>query len=659
MSHSTFDATLTANVTRFDLVEIMRLLWRRKWLLLIVSLVGALLGAAISMGLAPRYQAEGNLVVRSDALTEPDTDKAFYSMAVNEAVVNTEQEILTSKGLLKRVAEQVDIPSELLPSLSLLQGLREWLDSTALISQGWKDSVDRIIQPVQSSPEAVLERRTRFITRALSIVTTKGSSVISVRAVTLDANLSATIVNSVMHLYMQDRSDEESRTAQVIENALRERLRQTRQQIDQGETQLVKLFHQKGTIENTEIPGQWQRMTLIGKELVTAQAQLARMKAAYGRGDDLARAQALVNTLQQEMNQERQAREEQSTAQIAVNGQRDAVASLWRVNDALEARLIDLAAHPTSLNARILSPASTPLRPSFPSTFLFTIGGFVAASIAAVMSLLMATHVRGRRPMAVQFARMMNAPLLGGLPHVYGLRARRPQMLTSATGGRTPGGPADTLYAVALELDDAVKAGKLRSVTVTSGYSGEGKTTVASALGRSLASMSLRVLLIDLDLRRPSAERMFLSTSPDSLEPQTQRIGPQHVLEVRVDRQSGLHIMTPFPSGCDDPLGYLRSSSLRETVELAGECYDLLIFDTPPVMSLPDALVVTRLSDAIVLVAELGRSNEIAGELLRRLASTRRTICGVVVNKVAASDTLSGTYSGYDWKTSLRIAPGQ
>ena len=32
------------------------------------------------------------------------------------------------------------------------------------------------------------------------------------------------------------------------------------------------------------------------------------------------------------------------------------------------------------------------------------------------------------------------------------------------------------------------------------------------------------------------------------------------MLEVRVDRQSGLHIMTPFPNGCDDPLGYLRSS---------------------------------------------------------------------------------------------------
>ena len=517
MSHNiTFNQTLTTGVAHFDLVGIMRLLWRRKWLILIASLVGALLGVAISMSLAPRYQAEGNLVVRSDALTEPDTDKAFFSTAVNEAVVNTEQEILTSKGLLKRVAEQVDIPPGLLPSLSLLEGFREWLDHTDLISQRWKNTVDALVPPVQSSPEAALERRTRFITRALSIVTTKGSSVIGVRAVTHDAMLSAAIVNSIMQLYMQDRSNEESRTAQLIEKALRERLRQTRQQIDQGETHLVQLFHQRGTIENTEIPGQWQRMTLLGKELVTAQAQLARMKAAYVSGADLARAQALVDTLQQEMNQERQARQEQSSAQIAANGQRDAVASLWRVNDALEARLIDLAAHPTSLNARILSPASIPLRPSFPSTSLFAIGGFVTASVAAVMSLLMATHVRGRRPMAVQFARMMNAPLLGGLPHVYGLRARRPQMLTSAAGGRSQGGLADTLYAVALELEDAVKAGKLRSVTVTSGYSGEGKTTVASALGRSLASMSLRVLLIDLDLRRPSAERMFLSTKPDN-----------------------------------------------------------------------------------------------------------------------------------------------
>ena len=59
------------------------------------------------------------------------------------------------------------------------------------------------------------------------------------------------------------------------------------------------------------------------------------------------------------------------------------------------------------------------------------------------------------------------------------------------------------------------------------------------------------------------------------------------------------------------------------------------------------------------LVADLGRSNETtAGEMSRRLASTHRAICGVVVNKVAASDTLSGTYSGYDSGAPPKIATG-
>ena len=96
----------------------------------------------------------------------------------------------------------------------------------------------------------------------------------------------------------------------------------------------MQLFHQRGTIENTEIPGQWQRMTLLGKSLLQRRHTFCQDEGCVhvqqhrsGKGQR--------DTLQQEMNQERQARQEQSSAQIAANGQRDAVASLWRVNDAL------------------------------------------------------------------------------------------------------------------------------------------------------------------------------------------------------------------------------------------------------------------------------------------------------------------------------------
>ncbi len=627
-----------AQISHFDLVDIMKTIWRRKWILMFLSLSGGLAGYLVSLNLAPRFEAQGNLVIRSDALTAPDTERAFESKAVNEAVVNTEQEILTSEGLLKRVAEQLFIPQDLLPSYSLLERVRMLADRS-----GWKRLND-IIPPADMSAEAVVERRTRFVGRSLTIVTTKGSSVIVVRATTRDRQLSAAIVNSVMRIYMQDRADEESKTAREIENALRERLKQTRQQIEQREASLAQLFQQKGAVENSEIPAQWQRLTLLGTELIKAEVELARKRASYSTGG-LAAQEAIVNLLRTQMDVERRRRQDQSATQIAVNGQRDAVASLWRVSDTLEARLIDLAAHPMSLNARILTTASAPLQPAFPSKLIFTAAGFLLTSMAVMLHLVVGNQLRARRPVAIQFAESMHAPLLGGVPQISGSRAGRSRLLKSAIGGKSSGGLSETLYAMALELEETVKQGKLRSVTVTSAHTGEGKTTVATSISHVLASMSIRVILIDLDLRRPSTKKIFSATANVLV----QRLGDEKCLEVQTDEQSGLHILTPFPKGCPDPLNYLRSLALQETLQLVHERYDLVIFDTPPVMSVPDALMVARMSDAILLVAELGRNSEtISAEVHRRLAGTNKPVCGVVVTKVNAGDTLSGAYSGYE-----------
>jgi polysaccharide biosynthesis transport protein len=707
------EASFVADGIRFDLIEVMRLLWRRKWLLLFCGLGGALLGVAVSLLLAPRYQAEGNLVVRSEAFTAPDTERAFEATAVNEAVVTTEQEVLTSKGLLTRVAQQLNIPPEFLPKEDLFQRLRAALESTDLIDRGW---FDRLVPPAHRSADAELERKTKFVSSSITTSAAKGSSVITVRAVTRDRQLSEAIVNSMMQLYMQDRSNEESRTARLIEEALRQRLRQTHLQIDHAESQLVQMLQQPGAIETSETPGLKQRMTLIGDKLIDAQAELARRQADYeaavqlrdGKGSpdanseviqklreqlallqaglartqathggrdfvraqlaqiqslqkqitsevarvvaqrkaELSAAQATVTSLRMQADREREERQNVSSTIIGLTGQRDAVASLWRTSDALDARLIDLAAHPTSLNARILSFASAPILPSFPSKALFAACGALLAGMTAVGSLLFATQIRSRAPMAIQIADTMNTPLLGTLPPTLGLRSSaRQRLLGSPTGGKDLRAANETLSAIALELDDAVKDNRLHSVTVTSARSGEGKTTVATALARSLASMSLRVMLIDLDLRHPSAESAFLASAPNSLEPHRLQINPETVLDVRVDRKSGLHIWTPFPDGCEDPLSYLRSASLSQIIGLLRHRYDLLVIDTPPIMAVPDGLVAAKLSDAIVVVAELSRNSHIdAAEMSRRLTGTQRAVFGVVVTKVTGDIS---SYNGY------------
>jgi capsular exopolysaccharide synthesis family protein len=632
---------------RFDLANIMRLLWRRKRMILLAGIGGALISFWISLYLTPSYQAEGNLVVRSEALTTPDNEKAFGSVAVNEAVVTTEHDVLRSIGLLRRAAARVDIPPEFLAA-GMLSRVRTGLDQVnawfahvglPMIPTEWFDS----IPPVDSSAEGLQQRETQFVEDATTVLTTKGSSVIRVRAVTHDAALSAAIVNAILQLYMEDRTDEETRTAKSIDDALRSRLRQTTQQIEQAQSQLTSLYREPGAVENSEIPGQWQRLTLLGVELVKAQSDLARLKASYNP-EALARAKAQVASLEAQMTAERQNRTSQFRAQIAVNAGRDRLASLWRVSDELQAKLIDLAAHPKSLNARILSLANVPLKPSFPNKVLFGVGGFLTASMACLLALV---HFRGHRPQASEVARMMQAPLLGGLPQIAGPRSAH--RLFASAFGKPIKASSDTLYAVALGLEDAIKDGKVRIVTVTSAWSGEGKTTVSAGIGRILASIGIRVLLIDLDLRRPSVERVVLLETP---EPDNEQIvGPHVTLNVRVDRKSGLHILTPSPVGCDDTLSYLRSSELRTVIEMTQDRYDLLLFDTPPVMAVPDALFAARLADAIVLVAEEGRSSSIeAAEVSRRLATTRRPICGVIATKLVTGDTLAGAFNGYGRK---------
>src|SRR5271166_4353503 len=230
--------------TALSLSETLGLLWSRKGLIVTCALLGAVLAFALSLALTPRYQAEGSLVVRSEALTAPDNDAAFNAAAVNEAVVTTEQEVLTSRGLLARVAQRVTIPPEM---------LNEWSLNGALTSAGrfiaclagpaaskWFDDELTAISPKRADAAADLaEKRLQFLMSAIKVTTTKDSSVLRLKATTEDAQLSADIINQLQELYTQDRLGEQTQTASLIEKALHGREQNTKEQISEAEDRLA------------------------------------------------------------------------------------------------------------------------------------------------------------------------------------------------------------------------------------------------------------------------------------------------------------------------------------------------------------------------------------------------------------------------------------
>jgi capsular exopolysaccharide synthesis family protein len=191
-------------------------------------------------------------------------------------------------------------------------------------------------------------------------------------------------------------------------------------------------------------------------------------------------------------------------------------------------------------------------------------------------------------------------------------------------------------------LHDAQANTGQRAVMITSAVPGEGKTLTAINIALTLSeSYRRRVLLIDADLRKPALHQAFrLSTTTgliDGLESQT---------EVKlVVRQISANLWV-LPAGrpTSDPMGILTSDRMRQVLDEAKEAFDWVIVDTPPLMMLTDAHLLTSLVDCAVLVV---KANATAHELVKRTADIigRNRVIGVVLNQ--ATNGIHSTYDGY------------
>jgi capsular exopolysaccharide synthesis family protein len=171
-------------------------------------------------------------------------------------------------------------------------------------------------------------------------------------------------------------------------------------------------------------------------------------------------------------------------------------------------------------------------------------------------------------------------------------------------------------------------------ILITSALPREGKTTTSVNTAIVLAQKGTRVLLVDADLRRPSIHRT-LGMGP--------RVGLSNVLTggatlqqatVRSSLLPNLYILpagTPPPN----PAELMASAQMFEMLMELREQYDHVVIDTPPTLSVTDAVVLSTRADAVVLVI---RSSQTTKPALRRareiLAQVNARVSGVLLNAV-------------------------
>jgi exopolysaccharide transport family protein len=171
-------------------------------------------------------------------------------------------------------------------------------------------------------------------------------------------------------------------------------------------------------------------------------------------------------------------------------------------------------------------------------------------------------------------------------------------------------------------------------ILITSALPQEGKTTTSINTATVLAQKGTRVLLIDADLRRPSIHKT-LGLGP--------RIGLSNVLtggatvQEATFRSPILPNLFILPAGTPppNPAELLASSQMAEILTLLRDQYDHIVMDTPPTLSVTDAVVLSPCADAVVLVIRCGQTTKPALRRSREILSqVNARVSGVLLNAV-------------------------
>jgi len=247
-----------------------------------------------------------------------------------------------------------------------------------------------------------------------------------------------------------------------------------------------------------------------------------------------------------------------------------------------------------------------------------------------------------------------HVPTLGLIPAVSGWKNPEEERVVSLLDPRSPTTEAYRALRTSIQflgLDHPV-----RVLQITSPSASEGKTTTLANLGVALASTGRRVVLISSDLRRPRIDKFFGLHDDVGLTSVILGEVPLAAALQRVPDVDGLSILASGPSP-PNPSELLGSARAGEVIAALREDFDMVVLDSPPVLPVTDAAVLSALADATLLVATAGKTRRRdfgrAVELLRQVEAP---LVGSVLNGVSTASGYGYGYGYYRYEYAQEVA---
>lgn len=678
-----------------DLFGLVGVAWRGKWILLGFAVVfGAAGWFYINFMATALYTSTVRLDFQTRQEQVVDVESVLSGVSRDQAAINTELEVITSRRVLARLIERLALTED--PTFNGLaepnpysrRGLQwAWTE--------WRTGERPMMTP--PDPEAMQVRVMRALQNAIVVRPIRNTYLFDIRVTTNDRLKSRLVANTLAQVYIEDQVQVKFEATEFAVNWLSERVSELEADLEKRENDISDLRSRSDLISLESLEALNLRLKDLRDRLAAGRRSVDELDAHLQLLDDVTnggdisqigvllgdpaltrladriadgdvRAQAEFDAriesirLSTLRDQERgrtkqealqrsfeeltqQIAEQETDAQILsqMTRERDATTVLY---ETFLARLKETSVQIglQQADSSVLSDAvsGTPVAPRRLRIQVFSIG----AGLILGFSLLLLRQVMSsgfRTSNSLEAA--TRTPVLGQLPK---LPVTQRQKLAEYLISNPTSAGAESVRNIrtSVLLSNVDKPPQV--ILSTSSVPGEGKTTLSIALAHNLSRMGGRVLLIEGDLRRRTLNQYFTAAEKNSGSLLSVISGDMSLEEaIFTDETMGLDMLLGARSSTN-AADVFSSDRFRDFVEEARARYDYVVIDTPPVLVVPDTRIMGQHADAVIYSVQWNQTNR--GQVtqgLRELSLVGVKVSGLVLSQVDAKGMRRYGYGRY------------
>jgi polysaccharide biosynthesis transport protein len=709
----TFPVTIESGADHLSIVQIWRVLQKRRWLVLGSLALIVLAVTAYSLSLPRRYDASSRLLLDLEGSADLALDQVVMPVGIDlDTKLQTQISIVQSDTIARTVIEQLGLQN-----------------NPAFVGK-------QFVHSAQSFDALDLRSRTVLLNnfhKFLTIELIPKTEIIVIHFRNQDPALAADVANAVAKIYIEHNFQTKYQAMRQTSDWLTKQLDDVKKNGEIAEQQLISYQKKTGLLgtdenhnivvdkleltnkalseaeedrilkeakyrialtENPDVIASIVPESLIGtlyKQRAESRSQYAELAAKYGTSyPRLIQLQSQLTELDSSIAEEnvkvseslraeyRAALKSQEMLQATFDVQKD---NAYKMNqDAIQygimRREVDssrdlyegllkrlkeagILAGLRSSNINVIDTASIPVNPVEPKIPFNIALGFIGGLVVGISSAFIAENVDSSIRTPEDVETYCSLPSLGIIPSAAKSEAaprnrlalrNAPRIILPVTLEHRNSGSAEAFRALRTSLMLSSPGAPPQVILVTSAVSAEGKSFVSINLAVVLAQAGQQVLLVDADMRRPAINTYLGIPSNPGLSACLAGTIDSDAVIVKIEDIPGLHLL---PAGRTPPYPaeMLASEAFPRLVQRWRQQFRYIVIDTPPALAVTDSVVGARVADAVVLVA---RSEKTRRQSLTRardlLAKARVHIAGVVVNDLSFDSMEYRNYYGYQGK---------